>query len=60
VLTLSCQVPIYYASALAQKCMTIYLYYTYMMNERIREQIAVNNPFKFKHIRCVIMDVRSG
>ena len=43
-------VPIYYASALAKKCMAVYQTYTNMMNDRIRKQIAISNPFIFKHI----------
>ncbi|KAI8917326.1 beta-lactamase-like protein [Entophlyctis helioformis] len=43
-------VPIYYASSLAKKCMTVYQTYTNMMNTRIREQIKTSNPFQFKHI----------
>ena len=43
-------VPIYYASALAKKCMAVYQTYVNMMNQRIRKQIAHNNPFVFKHI----------
>ncbi|XP_044739743.1 cleavage and polyadenylation specificity factor 73 [Chrysoperla carnea] len=43
-------VPIYYASSLAKKCMAVYQTYVNAMNERIRRQIAVNNPFVFKHI----------
>jgi len=66
------EIPIYYASSLAKKCMAVYqvriighvvknyycflLTYTFFqtfvnaMNERIRRQIAVSNPFVFKHI----------
>ncbi|XP_037082231.1 cleavage and polyadenylation specificity factor 73-like [Pollicipes pollicipes] len=44
-------VPIYYASSLAKKCMAVYQTYVNAMNERIRRQIAVNNPFVFKHIQ---------
>eukprot|EP00124_Ichthyophonus_hoferi_P003251 Ihof_evm2s272 gene=Ihof_evmTU2s272 len=43
-------VPIYYASSLAKKCMAVYETYVHMMNERIRKSIAVANPFVFKHI----------
>ncbi|KAJ3037637.1 Cleavage and polyadenylation specificity factor subunit 3 [Rhizophlyctis rosea] len=43
-------VPIYYASSLAKKCMTVYQTYTNMMNARIRQQVKVSNPFMFKHI----------
>jgi len=44
------KVPIYYASTLAKKCMTVYQTYINMMNENIRKQFAVANPFVFKHI----------
>ena len=44
-------VPIYYASALAKKFMSVYQMYINMMNERIREQFSVRNPFLFAHIR---------
>lgn len=42
--------PIYYASALANKCMGVYQTYINMMNARIRRQFPLHNPFKFKHI----------
>ncbi|KAK4008839.1 cleavage and polyadenylation specificity factor 73-like [Daphnia magna] len=44
------EIPIYYASSLAQKCMAVYQTYINAMNEKIRRQIAINNPFIFKHI----------
>jgi cleavage and polyadenylation specificity factor subunit 3 len=44
------KIPIYYASSLAKKCMAVYQTYINMMNERIRRQISINNPFIFKHI----------
>ena len=43
-------IPIYYASSLAKKCMAVYQTYIGAMNERIRRQIAISNPFVFKHI----------
>ncbi|KAK2663692.1 hypothetical protein Ddye_002266 [Dipteronia dyeriana] len=43
-------IPIYYASPLAKKCMAVYQTYILSMNERIRNQFANSNPFKFKHI----------
>ncbi|KAK7491425.1 hypothetical protein BaRGS_00017254, partial [Batillaria attramentaria] len=43
-------IPIYYASQLAKKCMTVYQTYINAMNERIRRQISISNPFVFKHI----------
>ncbi len=44
------EVPIYYASSLAKKCMAVYQTFINAMNDKIRRQIAVNNPFVFKHI----------
>lgn len=44
------EIPIYYASSLAKKCMAVYETYVNAMNEKIRRQISVNNPFRFKHI----------
>ncbi|KAL3729518.1 hypothetical protein ACJRO7_026616 [Eucalyptus globulus] len=43
-------IPIYYASPLAKKCMAVYQTYINSMNERIRSQFATSNPFDFKHI----------
>ncbi|XP_025086332.1 cleavage and polyadenylation specificity factor subunit 3-like [Pomacea canaliculata] len=43
-------IPIYYASQLAKKCMTVYQTYINAMNEKIRRQISISNPFVFKHI----------
>eukprot|EP00761_Pharyngomonas_kirbyi_P004737 gb/GECH01004742.1/.p1 GENE.gb/GECH01004742.1/~~gb/GECH01004742.1/.p1 ORF type:complete len:803 (+),score=185.02 gb/GECH01004742.1/:1-2409(+) len=43
-------IPIYYASSLAKKCMTVFQAYINMMNEKIRKQFDVSNPFVFKHI----------
>lgn len=43
-------IPIYYASSLAKKCMSVYQTYINAMNNRIKRQIAINNPFVFKHI----------
>ncbi|KAF2364148.1 Zn-dependent metallo-hydrolase RNA specificity domain [Trinorchestia longiramus] len=43
-------VPIYYASSLAKKCMSVYQTYTHAMNDKIRSQLALENPFQFKHI----------
>ncbi|CAL5434511.1 unnamed protein product [Camellia sinensis] len=43
-------IPIYYASPLAKRCMAVYQTYINAMNERIRTQFANSNPFDFKHI----------
>ncbi|GAB4848124.1 Cleavage and polyadenylation specificity factor subunit 3-I [Ancistrocladus abbreviatus] len=43
-------VPIYYASPLAKRCMAVYQTYINAMNDRIRSQFANSNPFDFKHI----------
>ncbi|CAB0034831.1 unnamed protein product [Trichogramma brassicae] len=44
------EIPIYYASSLAKKCMAVYQTFINAMNDKIRRQIAINNPFVFKHI----------
>ncbi|PON79547.1 KH-domain/beta-lactamase-domain protein, archaea [Trema orientale] len=41
-------IPIYYASPLAKRCLSVYETYTLSMNDRIRN--AKSNPFVFKHI----------
>ncbi|GMT23105.1 hypothetical protein PFISCL1PPCAC_28905, partial [Pristionchus fissidentatus] len=43
-------IPVYYASPMAQKCMAVYQTFVAGMNERIQQQMAVSNPFVFKHI----------
>lgn len=43
-------IPIYYASQLARKCMAVYQTYINAMNEKIRNQLANNNPFCFRFI----------
>eukprot|EP01137_Pigoraptor_chileana_P037379 Opistho-2@34374 len=43
-------IPIYYASSLAKKCMSVYQTYINHMNDRIRRQFAISNPFVFRHI----------
>ncbi|KAF5351858.1 hypothetical protein D9756_007708 [Leucocoprinus leucothites] len=47
-------VPIYYASGLAKKCMAVYQTYIHTMNANIRSRFARrDNPFVFKHISNV-------
>ncbi|KAF5188910.1 Cleavage and polyadenylation specificity factor subunit 3-i [Thalictrum thalictroides] len=43
-------IPIYYASPLAKKCMAVYQTYINAMNDRIRAQFSSSNPFDFKYI----------
>eukprot|EP00045_Choanoeca_perplexa_P018079 m.277124 g.277124 ORF g.277124 m.277124 type:complete len:703 (-) comp17705_c0_seq4:4876-6984(-) len=43
-------VPIYYASALAKRCMAVFQTFTNMMNQRIQQQMKARNPFKFQYI----------
>nr|CAB3233529.1 cleavage and polyadenylation specificity factor subunit 3 [Phallusia mammillata] len=43
-------IPIYYASSLAKKCMAVYQTYSNAMNHKIQKQLNVSNPFQFKHI----------
>lgn len=51
-------IPIYYASALAQKCMSVYQTYINMMNERIQKASLVKNPFDFRNVES-IKDIQS-
>lgn len=44
-------IPIYYVSALARRCMTVYQAYVNMMNERIQKISLRRNPFNFKHVQ---------
>ncbi|WUR04145.1 cleavage and polyadenylation specificity factor subunit 3 (CPSF3) [Vairimorpha necatrix] len=44
-------IPIYYASALAKKCLGIYQTYINMMNDRIKKICLIKNPFEFKHVK---------
>lgn len=48
---LSGRVPIYYASSLGKKCMSVYQTYTNMMNSNIKTRANVSNPFNFAHIQ---------
>lgn len=43
-------VPIYQASGLARRAMTVYRSYIEMMNDDIREAFTTANPFKFKYV----------
>jgi len=43
-------IPIYYASPLAKRCMAVYQTYINAMNDKIRIQFEASNPFDFKHI----------
>lgn len=52
-------IPIYYASSLAQRCMRLYQTFVSAMNDRVKQQHANHhNPFVFKYIRP-LMDTRS-
>ena len=44
------EIPIYYASSLAKKCMGVYQTYINAMNDKIKRLITIANPFMFKHI----------
>ena len=46
-------IPIYFASPLAKRCMTVFQTYINSMNDRIRAQYQVSNPFMFKHIQSL-------
>lgn len=52
-------IPIYYASSLARKCMAVYQTYINAMNDKIRKAININNPFVFKHISNLKVRERS-
>eukprot|EP00871_Galdieria_phlegrea_P003291 jgi/Galph1/3963/GphlegSOOS_G2615.1 len=43
-------IPIYYASSLAKRCMAVYQTYINMMNDNIRKRYEVSNPFSFKFV----------
>lgn len=51
-------IPIYYASALAKRCMSVYQTYINMMNERIQKLSLIKNPFDFKHVES-LKDIQS-
>ena len=42
--------PIYFASPLAKRCMTVYQTYINQMNDHIKAKASQANPFVFKHI----------
>ncbi|PWN28209.1 hypothetical protein BDZ90DRAFT_165373 [Jaminaea rosea] len=45
------KIPIYYASSLARKCISIYQTYIHTMNDHIRSRFnRRDNPFVFKHV----------
>jgi Cft2 family RNA processing exonuclease len=48
-------VPIYYASGLAKKCMAVYQTYIHTMNANIRSRFARrDNPFVFKYVQTIL------
>ena len=44
-------IPIYQASGLAQRAMTVYQTYIEFMNDAIRSAFQIANPFVFKHVQ---------
>lgn len=46
-------IPVYYASQLAHKCMSVYQTFVSAMNERIRREFSSRNPFHFRHISAL-------
>ncbi|TKR69592.1 hypothetical protein L596_021732 [Steinernema carpocapsae] len=45
------EIPVYYASSLAKKCMAVYQTFVGAMNEHVQNQIgSKSNPFVFKHV----------
>lgn len=52
-------VPVYYASSLARKCMAVYQTYIHTMNSNVRSRFAKrDNPFVFKHVSYYIFKVK--
>ncbi|XP_049847825.1 uncharacterized protein LOC126304695 [Schistocerca gregaria] len=49
------KVPVYFATSLGKKCMTVYQTYVDMMVDSIQKRMASENPFNFQFIR----DLRS-
>lgn len=48
-------IPIYYASSLAQRCMKLYQTFVNAMNDRVKQQHANHrNPFVFKYIHSLV------
>lgn len=46
-------IPIYYASAIAQRCMPVYQTYVNMMNDSVRRRFEISNPFDFKYVKNI-------
>lgn len=46
-------IPIYYASAIAHRCMPVYQTYINMMNNNVRQRFEISNPFEFKHVQNI-------
>lgn len=46
-------IPIYYASAVAHRCMPVYQTYINMMNDNVRKRFEISNPFEFKHVKNI-------
>lgn len=46
-------IPIYYASAIAHRCMPVYQTYINMMNDNVRKRFEISNPFEFKHVKNI-------
>ena len=42
--------PIFYASRMANRALKIYRTYVNMMNDKVQRELALRNPFAFKHI----------
>jgi cleavage and polyadenylation specificity factor subunit 3 len=49
------KIPIYYASALAKKCMAVYQTYTYMMNKKIQAQVLLHIILSFSIVRELML-----
>lgn len=47
------QIPVYYASALATKCLGVYRTFMGSMNKDIKRRAALQNPFNFRYITAI-------
>ena len=45
------QIPVFYASKMATRALRVYQTYINMMNQHVRDQMDVSNPFRFSHVQ---------
>eukprot|EP00020_Sapocribrum_chincoteaguense_P007484 CAMPEP_0170755874 /NCGR_PEP_ID=MMETSP0437-20130122/13740_1 /TAXON_ID=0 /ORGANISM="Sexangularia sp." /LENGTH=711 /DNA_ID=CAMNT_0011095051 /DNA_START=8 /DNA_END=2140 /DNA_ORIENTATION=- len=52
------QIPIYFTSSFAEKSIATYRAYTNMMNDSIRDRVAVSDPFEFPNVTfCSVKEI---